>query len=204
MGLLADFRQAAIGRHQFPDDGRLSPASIFTLVRDMPFAPTDDEPAAVLDTWRASGWTKHFLLHELYSDFGLNPVLIYAAHEISPATWPWLPTALRSEVLADPLPDVHAFIRLQIGSEWMAIDATWPTAAASLGVPVNGRFEVGRDMKLACDPDELFHVNEDLDARTYYESMIERIVGEQVARRGSFFEALAHWLEERPADPPKP
>ena len=68
-------RTGLVGR-AFADDGLAADQRRLVLlglgcdqsglrVRDMPFAPTDDEPAAVLDTWRASGWTKHFLLHEL-------------------------------------------------------------------------------------------------------------------------------------------
>ncbi len=172
---------------------------MFALVRDMPLMAEDRHPSTALDAWTASRWMKHVLLHELYREFGLTSVLIYAAHEVTPALWPWLPADLLQEVEGAALPDVHAFVRAQVGADWMALDATWPQAAGALGVRVNDHFEAGRDMKLACDPDELFHVPDDVPPLEYYESMIEQVVGGQRERRERFFGRLAAWIEERTA-----
>lgn len=158
-------------------------------------AVEDAEPATALERWRASQWTKHALLHELCREFGLQSVLIYAAHEIAPTTWPWLPAELMRALDAGPIPDVHAFVRVQIGQEWMALDATWPSAAAALGAPVNERFEVGRDMKLACDPDELFHAPEDGDLREYHRVLLARVAGDQIERRARFFAELTRLID---------
>ncbi len=37
MGLLQDFKAAAVTRTRYPDDQSLSNAALFSLVRDMPF-----------------------------------------------------------------------------------------------------------------------------------------------------------------------
>lgn len=200
MGLLADFRSAAVARRRFPDDERLSPASLFALVRDMGPDAEEAELSTALERWRASQCTKHALLHQLYREFGLNSVLIYAAHVITPETWPWLPATVRQELGAGPLPDVHSFVRLQIGSEWMAVDATWPSMARSLGAPVNDRFEAGRDMRLGCDPDELFHAPEGRDLHEYYRTLLVRVAGHDLERRSRFFAELARVIDaEGPA-----
>lgn len=200
MGLLAKFRAAAVARHQFPDDQRLEPASLFSLVRDMPLGAQDRMPSVALEEWRASPWMKHVLLHELYGEFGLTSILIYASQEITAEGWPWLPEQLRSEIEARPLPDVEAFLRLQVGSEWMAVDATWPLWMRRLGVPVNERFEAGRDMRLACDPDELFHVPDDADATTSYRAVLLDVVGAEMGRRTQFFQDLTNWIDEQTTD----
>ncbi|MGE0228619.1 MAG: hypothetical protein AB7I38_07265 [Dehalococcoidia bacterium] len=200
MGLLADFRSAAVARLQLPDDQRLSPASLFALVRDMPLTADDAGIGPAIEDWRASQATKHILLYQLYRDFGLDCVLIYAAQEVTPSLRPWLPSELIDETVSDPIPDVHAFLRLNIGAEWMAIDATWPARTASHGVPTNDRFEPGRDMTLACDPDELFHVPDSTDPTEFYELLVSRIVGDAAERRRSFLRRLDAWLGGETAD----
>lgn len=175
---------------------------MFALVRDMRLTDDDTDPPAAIEAWAGSRWTKHALLHELFQEFGLNSALIYAAQEVTPALWPWLPSDLTNELTdAGPLPDVHAFVRAQVGPDWMAIDATWPEPAASLGIEVNDHFEAGRDMRLACDPDELFHVPDDAPLHPYYEALVDRIVGEQQARRQRFFSRLASWIAEQQPTP---
>jgi len=196
VGLLADFRSAAVALHRFPDNERLSPASLFALVRDMASAADDEEPPTAIERWRASQWTRHALLHQLYREFGLNSVLICATHAITTETWPWLPATVRRELEVGPLPDVHSFVRVQIGSNWMAVDATWPSTARGLGAPVNDRFDAGRDMKLASDPDELFHAPEDGDdLREYYRALVVRVAGHDLERRARFFAELARLID---------
>src|SRR5262245_22751502 len=159
MALLQDFKAAAVARTRFPDDERLTPAALFALVRDMPFArPSDGRIETVIEEWRATAPGKHVLLQALYEEFGLHTMLISALHEFSEERTPWVPAELRSHFEAGPIPDVHMFVRLQIEGDWISVDATWPQSAASLGFPVNERFEPGKEMDVACDPDEILHV----------------------------------------------
>ena len=195
MGLLADFKAAAVARRRFPDDERLTPASIFVLVRDMPYERASTPLAeTAMHEWRGTCSAKHYLLRALYREFGLHSILIHAACEITAVGWPWLPSGLKDALQEGPIPDVHTFLRLDIGNEWMTVDATWPLAAGQLGLPVNERFEAGRDMKVACEPDELFHVPEDVDPQAFKDVILGRHVGGQVDRRDRFIEALSGWL----------
>jgi hypothetical protein len=195
MGLLADFKTAAVARRRFPDDERMTPASLFALVRDMPYERASDaEPETAIEEWRGTSWGKHYLLHALYREFGLHSILLHATHEISVQDWPWLPPELQRELEAGPVPSVHTFIRLEVGTEWMTVDATWPAAAARLGLPVNERFETGKDMKIACDIDELFHVPEQAEPHAFRAAILEQWVGEQAERRERFIAALSEWL----------
>jgi hypothetical protein len=195
MGLLADLRTAAIARRRFPDDERLTPASLFALVRDMPYERASDaEPETTIEEWRGTSWGKHYLLHALYREFGLHSILLHATHEISSRDWPWLPPELQDQLHAGPIPSVHTFVRMEMGTAWMTVDATWPVAAGQLHLPVNERFEAGRDMNVACDPDELFHVPEQADPHAFRATIIERFVGAQMERRERFITELSEWL----------
>lgn len=205
MGLLADLKQAAVARRRFPDDERLTIASIFALVRDMPYRPASDgQPATTIEEWQGTASGKHSLLRALYREFGLHSILIHAACEISESAWPWLPDELKAQLRDGPIPDVHTFLRLEVGSEWMTVDATWPLAAAQLGLPVNERFEAGREMKLASEPDELFHVPEDVDPEEYKDTILRGVVGGQATRRERFLEALSEWLAKELYEPSRP
>ncbi len=193
MALLSDFRAAAIARTRFPDDERLTTPALFALVREMPFGRLPDEhPDTVIREWRASAIGKHVLLQALAEEFGLHTMLICALHEFGPQTTPWLPPALLADLEADgPVPDLHMFLRLKIDDDWITIDATWPLAAAPLGFPVNERFEAGREMRIACDPDEIQHVPPEADPIEFAGRLIASHVGGQAARRVRFLDALA-------------
>src|SRR5690606_11564048 len=109
---------------------------------------------------------KHYLLRDLLEELGLSATVMLAAHEFTSENAPWLPPNLATEVRLAPLPDVHAFLRVEYNPvlhEWMTVDATWPAAARSLGLPSNPAFEPGRDQRIACDPIEVYHVPEGTD-----------------------------------------
>ena len=196
MGLLADFRAQAVARGRFPDDQRLTPPALFALVRDMPYArPSQPTTQAAIEEWRATCSGKHVLLQALFEEFGRPSLLLCALHEFTPDNSPWLPPSLSAHLDDGPLPDVHNFLRLQAsGGRWMTVDATWPLAAAALGLPVNERFEEGRDMLVACDPDEVLHAPPDADAYEFERQLIERHVGAHIDRRERFLAALSEWL----------
>jgi hypothetical protein len=204
MGLLADFKAAAVARTRFPDDERLTAPALFALVRDMPYEPpTDIRPGTVIAEWRATAPGKHLLLQGLYEEFGYGAMLIAALHEFRAEAMPWLPDMLRAHLIEGPIPDLHMFVRLHIGADWMTIDATWPLSAASLGMPVNERFEAGREMVVACDPDEVFHVPPDVDPVEFEQYLLERHVGPQRERRDRFIAEMSAWLMRELAATPQ-
>lgn len=195
MPLLQDFKAAAVARARFPDDERLTPAALFALVRDMPFArPSDGRIETVVAEWRATAPGRHVLLQALFEEFGFSTMLIGALHEFSLERTPWLPAELRAHLDAGPIPDLHMFVRLQIEGDWMTVDATWPLSSARLGFPANERFEPGKEMPIACDPDEILHVPPDADPEDFEAFMVQRHVGDQLARRDAFLEAIGAYL----------
>ena len=200
MGLLADFKTAAVSRARFPDNERLTAPAIFALVRDMPFeAASDNRPETVIAEWRATGFGKHLLLQTLYEEFGMGAMLICALHEFRPEVLPWLPEELRAQ-LDPPIRDVTAFLRLHASDDWMTMDATWPLATALLGLPVNDRYEVGHEMTIASDPDEILHVPPDADPLEFEQRLIAGHIGSDLERRNRFVAGLSAWLAQRTAE----
>lgn len=196
MPLLPMLRTAAVGRARFPDDQRWTAESLFAVVRDLPYGrPLVASAEAVIDGWCGTSAGKHILLTQLYREFGLPSLLMCATHQYTPDNTPWLPPELRALLADGPLPGVHLFLRLEYQpGEWMTIDATWPAATASRGLPVNTVFERGVDMALACDVDELFHVPPDADPWQFVAMLEARHVGAQADRLDHFRQTLAGWL----------
>ena len=63
-----------------------------------------------------------------------------------------------------------------------------------LGLPVNERFELGRDQIVACDPIEVFHIPDDADPQELKERLIALHAAGQEERRERFIVALSSWL----------
>lgn len=198
MPLLPILRVEATGRRLLEEAERLDAAAAFRLVRDMPFRPASDlRPETAIGEWRGTSLEKHILLQALFGELGLGATIIIATHEFTPESAAWLPPHLLTEVRLAPLPDVHAFLRLEhdpVLHQWMTVDATWPARARQLELPANLALELGGDQKIACDPIEIFHLPEDGDAAELAGRIAQDFVGRSAARRDAFLRALADWL----------
>jgi hypothetical protein len=203
MPLVPSLRAAAVSRGLLDDGRPVTPAIAFALVRDMPYVRASSrEPATTIAEWRGTCSGKHYLLRDLFDELGVPATLIACTHEFTLENSPWLPAELSAELEEGPLPDVHNFLRIQAfpgterGDEWMTVDATWPAAAARLGLPVNEDFELGQDQRVACDPIEVFHVPDDVDPQALKERLIAIHADGQIERRDRFIEGLSRWLAE--------
>ena len=207
MPLLPQLRAEAERRGLLPPGDDLDAARAFELVRDMPYARASRrDPETTIREWRGACSGKHYLLKAVLEELGHNVIIIACTHQFTADNCPWLPPELRAMVEDHPVPDVHQFLRIETGDgEWTTVDATWPLASRSLGLPANERWVAGRDMRVACDPDELFHVPPDADPQAFKEQLIERELGDQAQRRDRFIEALSRWLAENLAalNPPE-
>ena len=202
---------AEAGRRGLIEPGEdLNAARVFELVRDMPYRRASSrQPQVTIREWRGTCSGKHYLLKALLEEFGLNVILIAATHEYTAENIPWAPPELRVFLDDAPVPDVHNFLRVEVdpaaeaGEGWMTVDAAWPLAARALGLPANERWVDGRDMQVAADPIELFHVPEETpfeeQAQQFKQRIIEREFGDQAERRDRFIEAMGRWLAEATA-----
>lgn len=198
MPLIPLLRDEAKRRGLLADGEALDLATVYRLVRDMPYGSAVDEaPEAVLSAWRGSSAGKHDLLAELLDELGLVTMTVMATHEFEPDYTDWLPPHLLTEVTMAPVPDVHTFLRVEhdpVMHEWMTVDATWPAATRRLGLPANAGFEPGRDQVIACDPIEFMHVPDDTEPSELRERILADHVGSDATRREAFLHALSDWL----------
>ena len=193
--------RAEAGRRGLIEPGAtLDAQAVFALVRDMPYERASSRaPETTIGEWRGTCSGKHYLLKALLEALGMQTILMMASHEFTPQNSPWLPPELMAMAAEAPVPDVHTFLSAQTDAAaeaggWTAVDATWPLAASDLGLPANERLVPGRDMAVAADVEELFHVPEDVDPQQFKQSLVERYAAGQLDRRERFIAGLSRWL----------
>lgn len=202
MTLLPRLRTAAEQRAMLAPGATIDAGVAFVLVREMLYVRASDRrPETTIEEWRGTCSGKHYLLRALLKELGVPSMLMAATHDFTAQNSPWLPPPLLAEVTAAPVPDVHNFLQVlgeAAGEEaWYAVDATWPLAARSLGLPANEALVPGRHMRLAADIEELFHVPDGDDPQQFKQRLLERHAAGQIERRERFIEALSAWLAEQ-------
>lgn len=180
MPLLPELRREARTRGLLDADAALDAQAAFALVRDMPWAATADPlPEVTLATWRGHDASKHYLLRQLLYELGHPSILVACTHAWSVEATPWAAGELRAILDEGPVADVHTFLRVESDEGWGTVDATWPLTMARLGLPVNERFVPGREMRVACDPEELFHVPDDADPEEFRRRLLDAHLDER-------------------------
>ena len=175
----------------------LSASAVFALVRDMPYQRASSRhPNAILREWKGTCSGKHYALKTLFDEMSFKTQLMLCTHEFTPADYSHLPQFLRDQLTDGPIPDVHTFLRLATATGWMDVDATWPFSTKRLGMPVNERFELGTNMRIACEPIQFFKVPSESNPQAFKEELIRKYCSAQAQRRDRFIEALSAWLSE--------
>lgn len=201
MTLIPALRAAALARGLIEADARIDAAHAFALVRDMPYArASDPRPETLIEEWRGTCSGKHLLLGALLRELGHDSMLIHVLHEFTPRNSPWLPPHLLAEAARAPVPDVHNFLMVDHDAGWFAVDATWPLAARTLGLPANELWTPGRNMTVAADVDEIYDTPDDEDPLEFKARVLADHAGEPGTparvRRERFIEALGTWLAD--------
>lgn len=205
MPVLGAFRDEAAGRGLLSPGAPLDAEAAFALVREMPWtASTGALPEMTLGAWRGDDAGKHYLLRAVLYELGYRSILLACTHAWSVENAPWAPAELRSMLDEGPVPDVHTFLRVENDGDWGSVDATWPLGSRALGLPANERFVPGREMRIACDPEEIYHVPEDADPEEFRRRLLDAHSDQRGPgareRRRAFRSALELWLSApRPA-----
>ena len=195
--MLETFQIEAVRRRLLSEGSELTPARVFALVRDMPYRRAKSRaPEAIITEWQGTCSGKHYLLKELFQEMGVRTKVIMCTHQFDRVNTTHFPEFLRNLTAQGPVPDVHTFLRIEIGSGWMNVDATWPAQAEALGMPVNREFKTGVSMGLACNPIEYFDVPDGEEPQSFKEDLIRRFCGGDVDRREAFIQGLSTWLAE--------
>jgi hypothetical protein len=197
--LLPDFRREAERRGLLDAGAPLDVQTAFALVRDMPWvANADTLPEVTLVERRGHDASKHYLLRQLLYELGHPSILVACAHTWSIESAEWATGEARAILEAGPVADVHTFLRVDSDEGWSTVDATWPLATSHLGLPANERFVPGREMRVAADPEELYHVPDDADPEEFRRRLLDAHLDERGPRarerRNAFRAALGSWL----------
>ncbi len=163
----------------------------------MPYQRASSRHAnAILREWRGTCSGKHYLLDALFKELGYATEIVMCTHLFTRRNTRHFPGTLRALVDDEPVPDVHTFIRVWTDGRWMDIDATWPSSAGKLGIPVNVHFELGVNMAIACDPMEYFVVPDGVDPQSFKEVVLSKHCEGRNAQRDDFIERMSLWLSE--------
>ena len=178
-------------------DEKLTAASAFALVRDMPYQRASSrEPEAIIREWRGTCSGKHYLLAGIFRELGMDSRIVMCTHRFTRDNTAHFPAELRSLVFREPVPDVHTYVRLKTDAGWMSVDATWPSSAGPLGMPFNRAFESGRDMTIACEPVDSFVLPSGDDPQAFKEQLIAEFCGSSSTIRDEFIEGMSRWLSD--------
>ena len=195
--LLSLLRHESRRRNLIADDEKLTVASAFALVRDMPYQRASTRtPEAIVREWRGTCSGKHYLLDAIFRELGMDSRVIMCTHRFTRENTGHFPADLKSLVSREPVPDVHTYLLLKSDQGWMNVDCTWPSSAEHLGMPVNGAFVEGHDMIVACDPIDSFVVPADDNPQAFKEQLIAEFCGSSSTIRDEFIEGMSRWLSE--------
>ncbi len=195
--LLPILHEEAAFRGLLNGDAELSVDRAFALVRDMPYKRASSrEPEAIIREWRGTCSGKHYLLKDLFEELGFDARIVMCTHQFTEENTAHFPAGLRAQLSWGPIPDVHTFVRLKSGVDWMDVDATWPRQTGPLGMPINETFLTGVDMAIACGPIETLEVPGGVAPQAFKERLIEAHCGSQTDRRDRFIEDMSQWLAQ--------
>ena len=195
--LLTLLEQQSRRRNLIAADEPLTAATAFALVRDMPYQRASSRrPEAIINEWRGTCSGKHYVLDRVFRELGMDSRVFMCTHRFTQDNTGHFPPELRALVSAEPVPDVHTYIRLETSKGWMTVDATWPSSAEPLGMPVNRRFSAGPDMTVACDAIDTYEVPSGRDPQAFKEQLIEEFCGASSQVRDDFIEGMSRWLSD--------
>lgn len=195
MSLLDLLKAEAVKRGVIAFSDQLDPATVFGLVRDMPYQRASDRtPETTIREWRGTCSGKHYLLKELFDELGLKSTLIACTsitpvepQEISEGLFELYDAANRHFV------DVHNYLILAVpGNGQMIVDATWPLSAFGAGLVVNEEFVLGQDQEIATEPLQTWIVPQSIDAQAFKDYLLhEHFTPAELAFREIVITALS-------------
>lgn len=174
---------------------------LFERVRDLPYAyPTSRDPIEVLRASRGSCSGKHYLLGALYRELNLPVRHMICTHRFneSPIAFP---EEMQDMLRKNEIVDLHDFVQIDVGGNWVDVDATWQVALRAFGFPVNEEWDGTTAMALSVVPDELTLVESDPERQK--EAMLAKLTPRQRTLRKQFLEELNQWVQELTAEQPR-
>jgi hypothetical protein len=177
VSLLNQLRTAALERKLISQHDELDPELVFTLVRDMAYQRASNrEPETIIKEWRGTCSGKHYLLHKLFAELGLETDIM-ACTSTEPVDPKDIPDSLQPlyESANRHFVDVHNYLRLALpGVGNMIVDATFPLSARDSGMVVNEEFAMGQDQELAAKPIKTFTIPPERDPQEFKDELLHK------------------------------
>ncbi len=197
MSLLELLKTEAVHRGLLAADTALDPATVFYLVRDMPYhRASNRRPETIIREWRGTCSGKHYLLAALFREMGLDARVMAGALRYHPdpaRTDPRLLALL--EPVGGVFVDVHNWVEIELPSGPMTVDATWPENLRQYGFPVNETFELGQSQALAYPIVETYVVPDEQNPQAFKEMLLQKhFTPQELAARDAFIQALSQML----------
>jgi transglutaminase-like putative cysteine protease len=171
---------------------------VFERVRDLPYSyPSSRDPVEVLRGGRGSCSGKHYLLGEFFRRLGMNVRHMVCTHRFNESPIGF-PEELQAMLRKNEIVDVHDYLQIRVGDEWIDVDATWPLALRDFGFPVNEDWDGRSPMLLSVVPEETVVVTGDPEKKK--EEILARFTPRQRQLRKQFLEALSRWVNEITSD----
>ena len=169
--------------------------ALFERVRDIPYSyPASRDPEEVLRTGVGTCSGKHYLLAELYRRLGLRVRSMICSHRFNESPLPF-PDEMQAMLRRDEIVDMHDYLQIEVGGDWMDVDATWEKGLREFGFPVNEDWDGKSAMLLSVVPDELVVVD-GVEAARMKEEMLAKLSPRQRSLRKQFLDALNRWMSE--------
>ncbi len=195
--LLDMLRIHALDRGLLEPTAELDAATVFRLVRDMPYQRASDRrPETIIQEWRGTCSGKHYLLAALFRELGLNARVMAGVLRYRPD-----PKSTHPDLLALLQPaggefvDVHNWVEIDLPSGSMVVDATWPANLKAHGFPVNDTFELGESQQLVYPVQQVYAIPEEVDPQSFKEALLQKhFTREELNAREAFILALSSML----------
>ncbi len=200
MRLLDLLKSEAVKRVLIDPSLELDPATVFSMVRDMPYQRASDRrPETTIAEWRGTCSGKHYLLQALFAELGLPSKLI-ACTTVEPVDPGEIPPSLKSlyEAANRRFVDVHNYLMVTVPDDGqMVVDATFPLSARKSGMVVNEAFVLGQDQQVAAKPLETWVIPPERVAQDFKDQLLkEHFTSAEL----EFREIVIAFLDEVTAD----
>jgi len=175
--------------------------ALFEHVRDLPYQyPASRNPAEVLAHGGGSCSGKHYLLGELFRRQGLPVRHMLCTHRFNDSPVPF-PDRMQDLLRKNEIVDLHDYLQICVGGEWIDVDATWPLGLRDFGLPATDDWDGSSPMVLTVIPDEQVQIQG--DPAKAKEERLSKLTPRQRMLRKQFLEALGQWVAELQAETPQ-
>jgi hypothetical protein len=172
--------------------------TLFERVRDIPFQyPASRDPREVLRNRAGSCSGKHYLLGDLFRHLGLGVRHMMCTHQFNESPLPF-PEHMQALLRKNEVVDVHDYVQILVGGDWVDVDCTWELALRDFGFPVTDGWDGRSSMILTVTPDE--HHEVDDEPSRVKDELLARLTPRQRALRKQFLNELASWVKDLSAE----